>query len=115
LALPPAVVVVAVVAQAPVPAVLALVTADPVVLAERPDPVVLAERPVLARMADLADLVVLAERPDPVVLAEVFSLAPETGSWAPLHLRGLRSFSAAMARIFTSPEKPTYERVPRSR
>ena len=105
MALPPAVVVVAVVAQAPVPAVeaalrqlaaLALVTADPVVL----------ERPVPARMAVL---VVGAE------VALVVSLAPETGSWAPLHLRGRQSFSAAMARIFTSPEKPTYERVPRSR
>jgi hypothetical protein len=33
----------------------------------------------------------------------------------PVHLRSRQSFSAAMARIFPSPEKPTYERVPRSR
>ncbi len=33
----------------------------------------------------------------------------------PVHLRSRQSFSAAMARISPSPEKPTYERVPRSR
>ena len=82
-----------------------LVTADPVVLAERPVP---ARMAVPADLVDLADLVVEPE-------VAVLSLAPETGSWARLHLRGRQSFSAAMARIFTSLEKPTYERVPRSR
>jgi hypothetical protein len=33
----------------------------------------------------------------------------------PVHLRRRQSFSAAMARISPSAEKPTYERVPRSR
>ena len=33
----------------------------------------------------------------------------------PVRLRSRQSFSAAMARISPSPEKPTYERVPRSR
>ena len=33
----------------------------------------------------------------------------------PVHLHSRQSFSAAMARIFPSPEKPTYEPVPRSR
>ena len=33
----------------------------------------------------------------------------------PVHLRSRQSFLAAMARIFPSPEKPTYEREPRSR
>ena len=33
----------------------------------------------------------------------------------PVHLRSRQSFSAAMARNCLSPEKPTYERVPRSR
>ena len=33
----------------------------------------------------------------------------------PVHLRSRQSCSAAMARISPLPEKPTYERVPRSR
>ena len=37
------------------------------------------------------------------------------GSEAPLHLRSRQSFSAATARISPSPEQPTYERVPSSR
>ena len=64
------------------------------------------------------ELPVLAQvPPEPVLLHLLPLLLPQVvvESEVPLHLQGRQSFSAAMARIFPSPEKPTYERVPRSR
>ena len=72
--------------------------------------------PVRARLLVLADPHPLREPAAPV-LAQVPVLVvhrvrePEV----PVHLRSRQSFSAAMARISPPPEKPTYERVPRSR
>ena len=60
-------------------------------------------------------------RRSPALRTAVLALAAgrrwpqKRGPGRPLHLRGRQSFSAAMARISPSPEKPTYERVPRSR
>ena len=45
----------------------------------------------------------------------VWSSARDAALWALLRLRDRQSFSAGMARSSASPEKPTYERVPRSR
>jgi hypothetical protein len=48
-------------------------------------------------------------------VAPVLSLAPETGSLVLLHPQGRQSFSAATARIYASPQKPTCERALRSK
>ena len=48
-------------------------------------------------------------------VAAVWSSAREMEPWGLLHLRGRRSFSAAMGRISPPTVQPTYERAPSTR